>query len=59
MSKEVEYIGTAEAAKIANVSEKTIRNWLEAGDITRYKSANRVRVNKAQLIAFITPKVDK
>ena len=59
MSKEEEYISTAEAAKIANVSEKTIRNWLEAGDITRYKSANRVRVNKAQLIAFITPKVDK
>jgi excisionase family DNA binding protein len=59
MSKEEEYISTAEAAKIANVSEKTIRNWLEAGDITRYKSANRVRVNKGELIAFITPKVDK
>ena len=59
MSKEVEYISTNEAAKLANVSEKTIRNWLDAGDITRYKSAHRVLVDKAELIAFITPKVDK
>lgn len=42
-----------EAAMIAKVSEKTVRNWLSADHLTTYHAGRQLRVDRAQLDAFM------
>ncbi len=42
-----------EAAAIARVSAKTVRNWLAAGEIKTYRAGRQLRVDRADLDRFM------
>ena len=54
-SGQVEWLSIVEARNLANVCDKTIRNWLEAGKIVgQYsKGRRRWRVSKQSLLEHI------
>ncbi|MBI2373129.1 MAG: helix-turn-helix domain-containing protein [Deltaproteobacteria bacterium] len=47
-----ERLTIAEAALVANVSEKTIRNWMKAGFLTRHGKGKAVRLSRTELLAL-------
>lgn len=46
------YLSTAKAAKIADVTPDTIREWVQAGDLKRY-GAGQLRIKASDLTALL------
>jgi excisionase family DNA binding protein len=51
------YITVKDAAEAAHVDPNTIRRWMTAGKLTKYKIEGRVLVDRAELAAKIAPAV--
>jgi excisionase family DNA binding protein len=45
-----DFLNIDEAAQLVGLSHWTIRRWLEAGKLTRYKSASRTLVRRTELL---------
>jgi len=50
-----ELLTVAQAAELAGVSAKTVRNWLSAGRLARHGKPHAPRVARAELLALIDP----
>ena len=50
-----ERMTVAQAAELAGVSAKTVRNWMSAGRFVRYGAPRSPRVARAELLAVINP----
>lgn len=48
-----ETIDSSTAARIAKVSEETIRRWCDHGEIPSYKLVGRWRIDRAAFIAWL------
>lgn len=51
-----EFLTVDEAADLVSISHWTVRRWLDEGKLTRYKSASRTLVSRAELLALVKPK---
>ncbi len=49
----VEYLKTAEAARVAQVAEETIREWVRDGRLPRHNAGRELRVRRDELEAFL------
>lgn len=49
-----EHLTVREAATIAKVTEKTIRNWLAGGELKTYHAGRLQRVDRAELERFMS-----
>lgn len=53
----IDFLTVDEAARLVGRSHWTIRRWLEpGGKLTRYKSASRTVVSRAELTELVKPK---
>lgn len=50
-----EYLTVTEAARLADVPEHRIRNWLQVGYLKRYKVRRNVFVRRDELLEFLHP----
>lgn len=48
-----EVLTIKEVAERLKVSERTVRNWIEKGDLTGYRLGGQYRVNTSDLNLFI------
>jgi excisionase family DNA binding protein len=48
-----ETIDSHTAARVARVSESTIRRWCDMGEIPAYKMVGRWRINRAKFIEWL------
>lgn len=53
---EAGYQTVEEAAELIGLSHWTVRRWLSAGRLTRYRSGSRVVVNRPQLLELVKPR---
>lgn len=51
-----EFLTVDQAANLVRLSHWTIRRWLAAGKLTRYKAISRTVVSRAELLALLEPK---
>lgn len=51
------YITVGQAAEAARVTRTTVRRWMSAGKLTKYKIEGRVLVDADELEAKMAPKV--
>lgn len=51
------YLTVKQAADIAHVDPNTVRRWMTAGKLTKYRIEGRVLVDAAELNAKISPAV--
>lgn len=56
-----EFMTTREAASFVRVSLATIRDWVDAGHLTRYSlsTGGKLRVRKAELVAYLEKSKDR
>lgn len=47
-------LNVSEAASLAKVNHHTVRRWIRTGKLTAYNSGMRVRVDRADVIKFLT-----
>jgi excisionase family DNA binding protein len=50
------FLTVDEAARLIGLSHWTVRSWLHKGLLTRYKSASRTVVSRAELTELVSPK---
>lgn len=50
-----DFLTVPEAARLANVPEHRVRNWLQVGYLKRYKVRRNVFVRRDELLTFIRP----
>jgi excisionase family DNA binding protein len=50
------FLTVVEAAQFTGLSHWTIRDWIHRKRLTRYKSASRTVVSRAELLALVKPK---
>lgn len=50
---DMEYLPTAAAAKLASVSTKTIRTWIQQRRLTPYRAGRLLRVRRDELLALL------
>ena len=48
-----EYLTTAEAAKVAKVTEGTVRRWARLGKLTTHRAGRVVRVRRSDLVELM------
>lgn len=48
-----EFLSTAEAARVAEVSPHTIRRWVKAAKLSRAAAGRELRISRAELEAFL------
>lgn len=51
----MDYLTIGQAAEIAGRTQTTIRNWIDAGKLPRYRHGHRVYVAAADLDAVMHP----
>lgn len=47
------YLAVASAAELADVAPGTIRAWMKAGKLGRYRAGGRLRVRRSELLALL------
>jgi hypothetical protein len=50
-----DFVTVDEAAQLAGISHWTVRTWLTKGFLTRYKSASRTVVSRAEILERTRP----
>jgi excisionase family DNA binding protein len=56
MQNRDDFLTVDEAAKLIGISHWTIRRWLGAGSLARYKAGTRTVVKRAELLELVKPK---
>jgi hypothetical protein len=49
------FLTVEDAAQLAGISHWTVRSWLQKGSLTRYKSASRTVVSRAEILERVKP----
>jgi excisionase family DNA binding protein len=59
IDEKIRLLTVEEAAKIANVSTSTIRNWSNDGLLPVFRCGRIMRIDQARLLMFIAQSMDK
>ena len=47
------FYSVSETAKLLKVNPKTVRRWIENGDLTEHRFGRQIRISDSDLVAFI------
>jgi excisionase family DNA binding protein len=53
------FLTVDEAAQLVGLSHWTVRNWLQRGLLTRYKSASRTVVSRSEILERVRPQLSQ
>ena len=52
------FYSVAETAKLLKVNPKTVRRWIENGDLTVHRFGRQIRITEPDLVTFIRQRRD-